>query len=889
MQIRPSKIKIILLIGFLIGIYCFQAAAQNLDWKKIATLPSKNLLGLGGQFSGFHGAAYLVVGGTNFPDSLPWQGGKKAWYGDIYVLLKKADGSFEWHPKTFYLPGGPRAYGVSISTNRGLLCIGGQNANTVFSDGAFVKWNPISEEVEFEPIPILPLPLSMMGGAMIGNTVYLVGGKTKLSTEKLSPNLWSLDLSSDANSWEVHKGWSGPGRLLPSVATQNNGTENCLYVFSGLNSSKDAPKDYLTDAFEYSPKKQTWRSRAEIPMYQEKARSLVAAPAIDFGAGHILIFSGVSGQVNKPLGALAKEIKALENEEGAAAVLASDSLRSLRRRIYQNHPGFPRQVLQFHTITNTWNILDSIPFAAPVGTTVHRWDEDIIFDNGEIYPGVRSNAVYRIKPVNMQEGLSVLNTLVLVLYFIGLIFLGIKFSKQQKTEADYFKGGGRIPWWAAALSLFGTGLSAITFMAVPAKTFATDWAYFLRSGAVILVPFLVNWLFIPFYRKLNITTAYQYLELRFNLATRLLASLSFLIFQLGRIGVVLFLPSVALNVVTGIDIYMCIIMMGSISLLYTMMGGIEAVIWTDVVQVIVLLGGGLLCLVLINLGVDNGFSGIVEIGTQDAKFNILNTAFDFTQPTIWVVIIGGFFSNLIVYSSDQTMVQRYLTTKDTLGAQKSLWTNILISVCSAALFFFIGTALYAFFKNNPQELIPGMQSADAVFPWYIISQLPDGVSGLLIAGIFAAAMSSLSSSMNSAATAYTIDFHQTFAWRGNNLQVGRRATLVFGIAGTLFALLLASTDVKSIWDEFLKIVGLITGGLGGVFMLGIISKRANGAGAIIGLLLSAIVQYWVASTQAVHLLLFTATGFIACLVLGYLASLFFPSANKPIYGLTIHN
>ena len=258
--------------------------------------------------------------------------------------------------------------------------------------------------------------------------------------------------------------------------------------------------------------------------------------------------------------------------------------------------------------------------------------------------------------------------------------------------------------------MFGTGLSAITFMAVPAKTFATDWAYFMRALPILLIPILVNWLFIPFYRKLEVTTAYEYLEMRFNLPTRLLASFSFLIFQLGRIGVVLFLPAIALNVITGFNIYWCILLMGGISLLYTMMGGIEAVVWTDVIQVIVLLGGGLLCLTLMILHFENGVSEIIQIGTEDQKFNMFNMAFDFKQPTFWVVIIGGFFSNLIVYSSDQTMVQRYLTTPDTLGAQKSLWTNIIISFVSSALFFFIGTALYAFFKDQPQHLIPVMSS-----------------------------------------------------------------------------------------------------------------------------------------------------------------------------------
>ena len=357
-------------------------------------------------------------------------------------------------------------------------------------------------------------------------------------------------------------------------------------------------------------------------------------------------------------------------------------------------------------------------------------------------------------------------------------------------------------------------------MAVPRKTYATDWAYFMTKLPQILIPIIVCWLFIPFYRKLDITTAYEYLEKRFNRATRLIGSLSFIIFQLGRIGIVLYLPAIALNVATGFDIIFCIALMGVISLVYTIMGGIEAVIWTDVLQVIILIGGIILCLILISFNLEGGVKEIIDVGKQNEKFEILNMAFDFTQPTFWVVVLGGFFSQLIVYSTDQSMVQRYLTTKDIQGAKRSIWTSTLVSLSIGWIFFFMGTALYAFYKANPPQLLPAMQSTDAIFPWYIFSQLPDGVNGLLIAGIFAAAMSSLSSSMNSAATAYTVDFHQKFKWKGDALFVGRVSTFVIGFVGILFALLFATLDVKSIWDEFFKIIGLITGGLGGVFFTG---------------------------------------------------------------------
>lgn len=467
---------------------------------------------------------------------------------------------------------------------------------------------------------------------------------------------------------------------------------------------------------------------------------------------------------------------------------------------------------------------------------------------------------------------------VIVLYFAVLAFMGYFFSKRQKSTHDYFKGGGRIPWWAAGLSIFGTALSAITFMAIPAKTFTTDWSYFMLNMTIFLAAPIIVFVFIPFYRKLNVTTAYEYLEIRFNVVVRLMGSLSFILFQIGRMGVVMFLPSIALNVATGMDIYFCIALMGIVSMIYTMLGGIEAVIWTDVMQVVVLLGGAVLSLVLIIISIDGGFSEIVENALENQKFNVFDFTWSLQQPTVWVMLSGGVFSNIITYGTDQTMVQRYLTTKSQKEAVKSVWTNAILSVPATIIFFFVGTALFVFYQFYPEELNTGLVNNDAIFPWFITTQLPAGVSGLLIAGIFAASMSSLSSSMNSAATAYSTDIHFRFHLnkKRSDLNIARKATLIIGILGTLFALFMATMDIKSLWDEFQKILGLVIGSLGGVFLLGILIKRANSTSALIGIVASVLVQMLVAIYQPVHLLTYTATGVISCFLAGYAVSWILP-------------
>ena len=474
--------------------------------------------------------------------------------------------------------------------------------------------------------------------------------------------------------------------------------------------------------------------------------------------------------------------------------------------------------------------------------------------------------------------LTVLDLIIILLYFIVLAWMGYYFLKRQKNTHDFFKGGRRIPWWAAGLSIFGTALSPITFIAIPAKTFSSDWSYFFLNISIVLVAPIITGLFIPLYRKLEITTAYEYLEKRFNKIIRLIGSISFLTFQIGRMGVVLFLPAIALNVVSSdINIFVCITLMGTISLIYTLMGGIEAVIWTDVMQVIVLLGGALLSLVLITLDTGDGVAGIVKTAIAEDKFNLFDLNWSLNQPTFWVILIGGFFANLTTYGTDQTIVQRYLVTKSRGEANKGVWTNALMSIPATLIFFFLGTALFVYFKTYPDELNTNFVSNDAIFPWYIISRLPGGVAGIMIAAIFAAAMSSLSSSMNAAAATYTTDIHFRFKSTDekNRLKISRYATLIIGIFGILFALFMATTEIKSLWDEFQRVLGLVIGSLGGVFLLGILTKRANSQGVLLGILLSFSLQVVLGYLGTIHLVLFSASGVISCFVFGYVASLFF--------------
>jgi len=478
--------------------------------------------------------------------------------------------------------------------------------------------------------------------------------------------------------------------------------------------------------------------------------------------------------------------------------------------------------------------------------------------------------------INAVPKFDWVNYSVVGLYLLVLVWLGFRFSQHKDTN-DYFRAGQRIPWWAAGVSIFGTQLSAITFMAIPAKTYATDWSYLTFNLTILLVAPVVTALFIPLFHRLSITTAYEYLEDRFNLTARLLGSGMFILLQLGRIGIVLLLPSLALNLVTGVDVFICIVIMGVLSIIYTVLGGIEAVIWTDVLQVVVLLGGAILSLILIVLDLDGGYNQLLSIAHEADKLQAFDFRFDWAETTVWVMLLGGLGSNLISYGSDQTVVQRYLTTKDEASARRSIWTSALLSVPATLIFFSLGTALFVFYKASPEELEVSLTNTDAIFPYYIVTQLPRGVSGLLIAGIFAAAMSSLDSSMNSIATVVTTDFFRRFRrmTEAASMRLAKGATTVVGVTGTLFALAMATWEIQSLWDQLNLFIGLFAGGLGGIFLLGMTSNRANGQGAVVGLISSGVILLLVKVYTTLSFLLYAAIGVASCMMIGYVVSLLY--------------
>jgi SSS family solute:Na+ symporter len=866
----PIDMRTLLLL--LIGL-CVQA--EQLHWLDAPPLPQAAAdaaqIGVAGPFAGTHEGRLIVAGGANFPQGMPWEESKppKIYHDTIYVFH---DGT--WTVSKARLPQA-LGYGVSVSTDKGVICMGGEWKDPEMhrSDAMYLlRWDDGVGDVVVETMETrLPVAVTGQTGALVGKVIYLAGGDSGSGPTRI---FWALDLANLAVGWDSPPHWDGPERVLAVSAAQGGR----FFLFSGRKPMGDSTL-FLQDSWSFDPKVKAWTQHPDLPS------CVMGATAVSSGTHHIIVFGGADGRLFQTLAHdLPAALEAAPDEESKA------SLEREKLNILSNHPGFRKEVLAFHTVTGTWTPIGEIEGASPVTTTAVMMDGEAFIPSGEMSPGVRTPQLLRAK-LGHDTRFGAANYVVLFLYLGAMLINGWMFSKKMKSTDDFFKAGGRIPWWAAGLSIFGTQLSAITFIAIPAKTFATDWRYIIGNLCILLVAPFIVYLFLPFYRRLDVTTAYEYLEKRFNRLARTFGSVLFILLQFGRIGIVLLLPSLALATVTGMPVQACILLMGLLCVVYTALGGMEAVIWTDVAQVVILLGGAVLALLLIPLEMDGGWNAMVDLADDAGKFRVLDFHMSLTDATFITLFLGATGANLVSYGTDQAVIQRYLTTKDEKAAARGIWTNAILSIPASILFFGIGSALFAYYLAKPENANIALAQPDAVFPFFIVSALPSGIAGLVIAAVFAASMSSIDSSMNSVSAAVTTDFYRRSKpdrSEADCLRVARITTVVVGLAGTGFALWMASSDIKSLWDDFARILGLFGGGLAGLFVLGMFTTKATAHGAIVGLVASAGIQAVLQAQSSIHPWLFAFTGMISCLVIGWIASWAFPS-DKSTDGLTIYS
>ena len=825
--------KIITIICILFSLCIGVCWGQNrIVVTKVGDMPRA----VSGHFAGIQNDTLVTWGGCNFPDIPCADGGQKVFY--------------------------PKAYGASVTVPEGTIFLGG---TTEKGDINVVTFQDSKIQDSRFKIPSLPKPLSNFAACYGAGRIFVAGGQSNGVPNK---NVYALDWP-DGKEWYSLTTIPSPkgegdfkGRLQPCMAVQNAPEGKALFIMGGYRAPSPLPlwgnASVYLKGLKLNLKTLEWTETApaQCSMFNAQcSMAIVGSCCTPSGYSHILFFGGVDYDIF---------LSAIQGKQ--------DSMYLRHEPAWYK---FRQDVLVYHTITDSWALLPGDTALARAGAALTPFHDGWFYSGGETMPGIRSAQISRIE-IKHETSFGWANWAVLVCYLLGMLGMGIYFMRREKGADDFFKGGGRIPWWAAGISIYATMLSAITYMAIPAKAYATDWTYYPMLWMIPLVGFPVIWYYLPYVRKSKAASAYAILEERFNTATRLMASTLFCIFMVARMALVLYLPSLALTAVTGIDIYLCIILMGLVTIIYCTMGGVEAVIWGDVIQGCILVGGAIFAAIYLWAGTEGGFKGAWQLAVDNDKMRLFIWSWDYRHVTFWVAILGGgIANNLISYTSDQTVIQRYMTTKDEKSAGRSILTNGFMSVFISVAFYFIGTGLYTFYKTHPQSLDITMQQGDAIFPYFMMSQMPAGIAGLLIAAIFAATMSTISSNINSLSTAFSVDFIQRFRPSIKDsalLRVARWTCIISGLVGLGLALMMATWNIASLLDYFNTILGLLTSGLGGLFVMAVFFPRIKGGAALTGFIVGELVVFLMYLFTDANFFLFGATGIVVSVITAWILS-----------------
>lgn len=438
-----------------------------------------------------------------------------------------------------------------------------------------------------------------------------------------------------------------------------------------------------------------------------------------------------------------------------------------------------------------------------------------------------------------------LDLIVFGVYLLLLLFLGGSFFKKNRSAKNYILGSGGVPTWVVSLSIFATFVSSISYLALPGSAFQSNWNPLVFSFSIPFASLIAVRYFIPVYRKTNSPSAYTFIANRLGNGAKYYVSLCYLITQLMRIGTILYLLAIAINAIVGWDIVWIIILTGFFVSLYSILGGIDAVLWTDAIQAIILIGGVLFCLIFIVFKMPEGVSQIMSIAQQQQKFSLGSMSLDFNDATFWVVLIYGFFVNLQNFGIDQNYIQRYMVLPSLKKAQRSAFVGGLIYLPVSALFLFLGTALFSYYKVIP-TLPPDLwETTDKIFPYFIAQEIPKGFAGLLIASIFAAGMSTISTSYNSMSTVFVTDyFSNRFLSKENSkVRILYFSTALSGLISIIIAL--SMIDVKGVLDVWWKYASICSGGMLGLFLLGVIAPLKNNVWIGIAVILGIATLLWI--------------------------------------------
>ncbi len=847
------------------GCTALWAAPVALDWKDGEVAPLKSA-------RAFHGflpdGSFVMAGGSDFKDVVPSGSGsgeavspQKFFRKDIAIRSK--DGKWSKCGELERALG----EGVSCITKKGVFCAGGTDGSNVFRDsfllvdgGKVEKLNaPLPEDFDVRKGDI-------GAAAADGNKVYVVGTR----------NVYLLDLDDVAKGWSLIAEIPGRARSQMVAAIQNGDQkERILVVYGGYDLET---RNSLHDGYALVLSSNEWRTLANLP----ENTTTIGAAFLPSGHQHILMIGGFG-----------------ENGWIDRAINGSKETDPVKL-------GWQRKILAYNCVTDAWCEYgelaeeDSPRCGAAVGLLAGKTPEDykLIIAGGEVAPAKRTDSV-TVASFEKTGKFGAAAWAVVGVYFLLMVGMACFFIFKKKDENDYFRGGNKIPWYVAGMSIFATMLSSITFIAIPTQAYLQDWRYFIMAFFIIGMAPVAIYYYLPFFCRLGITSAYEYLEKRFNLGVRLFGSAAFIVFMICRVAVVTLLPAIALNAVTGISIDACILICGILTMVYCSLGGLEAVIWSDFVQGIVLMGGAIAVLVLLvaKTGPEGAhFSTFWDIASGHEKNTMWDFRFIFSEPVFWVVAVQGLVSNLSSYTSDQCVIQRYIATPDENATKRSLWFNGCMSVFAQVVFYGIGMALFAFYNSRPEAADVTMPKGDSVLPTFMATEMPPWLAGLVIAAVFAATISTLSANLSSASTAIVTDYIKRFkpSISGRaQIRCGQISTYVIGFIGVFAALALSRMESSALFDNFNKYIAMLTAGLTGLFFMGVFMPRIKGVAAVLGLVANYAVCFGCDLLGCnvfgfkFHPFLLGGFGLVACILVALLASFVIHEKGRDLAGLTL--
>lgn len=489
-----------------------------------------------------------------------------------------------------------------------------------------------------------------------------------------------------------------------------------------------------------------------------------------------------------------------------------------------------------------------------------------------------------------MKGLSTLDLIVLFVYLAAVAGIGSSFYRRRSTARDYFLGGRSMSWIPVGISIIAADLSAITVMGTPAWAYGHNMEIIWNSLGYVLVAPVVILVFVPFYARLNLYTAYEYLERRFNLPVRSVCSILFQLLRGMHVAVVIYAPSLVISLATGLPVWQCSLMMGAFTTVYTTLGGMKAVIWTDVIQFCTVSTGIILVFVTALSRVPGGVGAAYRTASEAGRLGLFNFS---TDPSVltsfWACIFGGLVLCMAPMTTDQAILQRLFTTKSEQDCRRSILLQAVVVIPVSLMLFLTGTVLFVFYRSNPGRLA-GLPVADAIVPFFAIRELPPGLSGLIVAAILSASMAVMSAGINALTTATTVDFYLRL-WRPSAspehlASAGRVGTVLWGIVVTMLALLAGRLGELAL--AYNKVSSVLSGPLLGIFLLGTTTGRANATGVLLGAAAGMTTVGVVMGRANWSFFWLGPLGVAVTYTVGWLASLLFPAPDPDqIHALTL--